>query len=346
MKPSISIIIPIHNAEKWLNRCMDSLVAQSDTDFEVIAILDSCTDNSKQIALSYKNRLQSLRVYEVEYGRPGATRNIGIQRARTEQIAFLDCDDYYLPHAVAKMKADIYEAPVVTHKVLTQIEGTNIIGDRVFFDNSPWLLGNTYNVQWLRQNNILFNWLYYGYEDSDFHNQISESLCRENDNFTIRYNADDPFYIQVNNPKSITHNNAFLSKCTFDYSTLWRYVKSGVHTPNYIFLANSSFLGASKTICLLTAVQSISKGDFRRLVYDSRIVRDELPQCDYERFSHIWSIIDSNTSEERKQAERNWGEKYTREGYKLFRDFFAPNVFKGWNKPTATIINELKIFDK
>lgn len=344
MEKTITIIIPIHNGEGWLNRCLDSLVAQTDQDFEVIAVLDRCTDNSKQIALSYRKRLRGLRIYECELGRPGAARNVGLVNANTEQIAFLDCDDYYLPHAIEKMKADLCEKPVVTHKVLMQDEGTNVLRERNFFDNTAWLFGNTYNLQWLRENSIRFNYVYYGYEDSDFNKQVMESLCRADDNFTIRYNDENPFYVQVVNRKSITHKKDFHAKCKVDYSTLWRFAKSGVTTPNYLYLAQNEFIAKSMSICYCAVAGGITWGDLRYLVDDSKIIRNELPLPDYERFKTIYGVISANTSEERKRSAREWGKKYEKEARKMFRDTFAPQVFRGWNKPITTIMNELELY--
>lgn len=328
MKPSISIIIPIHNGEGWLKRCFDSLCRQTRMDFEVLAVLDRCTDRSEDIVSTYTDRLNSLRIFRCDYGKPSATRNVGIDNATAQDIAFLDCDDYYLPHAIEKMTADIYSGILVTHKVLIQREGESVIGERDFFDNNAWLFGNTYKAEWLRQNNIRFNDRYFGFEDSDFHNQILERLCYENDNFSIRYNAENPFYVQVANRKSISHKKDFYKKSFVDFSTLWRYVNSGRHTPNYLYLANSRFVSQTFAICLCAVAGGILSGDFFRLVSESKKIRELLPPPDHNLYQTIRHTISQNTSEERKRSADF--KEYRENQLKLFRKHFEQTIIKGW----------------
>ena len=85
----ISIIIPVYNTAKYLKRCLDSVLAQSYKDFEMVIINDGSTDNSEQIINEYKDKYPDLISY---YNK--STRNFGIEKAKGEYIMFLDSDDY------------------------------------------------------------------------------------------------------------------------------------------------------------------------------------------------------------------------------------------------------------
>lgn len=95
--PQISIIIPIYNAEKTLNRCLDSIKQQIFNDFEVLLIDDGSKDSSLTICKSYASKDSRFRVFEKENGGASSARNIGLNNAKGEYIAFCDSDDYVEP---------------------------------------------------------------------------------------------------------------------------------------------------------------------------------------------------------------------------------------------------------
>ena len=86
-----SVIIPTHNAEKFISKGLDSIKSQSFRDFELIVVCDRCTDNTKAIAESY-----GAKTLEVDFGRDGLTRNAGLDIAQGEYVLFLDHDDLYM----------------------------------------------------------------------------------------------------------------------------------------------------------------------------------------------------------------------------------------------------------
>ena len=92
----ISIIIPVFNAEKYISKCIQSVLHQNICDFEVICIDDGSTDNSKEIIYSFNDK--RINYYYQNNSGAGAARNKGIKLALGEYIAFLDADDM-LPHA-------------------------------------------------------------------------------------------------------------------------------------------------------------------------------------------------------------------------------------------------------
>ncbi len=93
----ISLIIPVYNAEKNLTKCLDSVLAQSYPDFEVILINDGSTDRSHQIIEHYKTKDSRFRIFTQENSGPSAARNVGIENAKGKYLAFADSDDWLHP---------------------------------------------------------------------------------------------------------------------------------------------------------------------------------------------------------------------------------------------------------
>ena len=93
--PKISVIIPVYNTEKYIEKCLESLAKQTMQDFEVIIVNDGSTDNSKKVIKDYmKNSNLDIRYLEKENGGLASARNYGVERALGKYISFLDSDDY------------------------------------------------------------------------------------------------------------------------------------------------------------------------------------------------------------------------------------------------------------
>ena len=90
----VSIVVPVYNVEKYLKRCVDSILEQSYSNFELILVDDGSTDNSGKICDELKNIDERITVYhKVNCGLSDA-RNYGIDRANGDYITFIDSDDY------------------------------------------------------------------------------------------------------------------------------------------------------------------------------------------------------------------------------------------------------------
>lgn len=100
--PKLTIVIPIHNEEERLPRCLDSILSQSFKDFEVICIDDGSTDRSPDILQEYVNRDRRIRgsAYSRHFGTVLA-RKLAILDAKGEYVMFADADDELLPGAFA-----------------------------------------------------------------------------------------------------------------------------------------------------------------------------------------------------------------------------------------------------
>lgn len=90
----ISVIVPVYNTEKYLDKCIKSILVQAYRDLEIILINDGSTDHSLQILEKYQADDDRIRVISVENGGQGRARNIGIEQATGEYIMFVDSDDW------------------------------------------------------------------------------------------------------------------------------------------------------------------------------------------------------------------------------------------------------------
>ena len=99
MAPTVSIIVPVYNAEKTIGRCVDSILGQQYTDFELLLVDDGSRDGSGAICDSYALADSRVQVIHKENTGVSDTRNIGISRARGVYLQFLDSDDWITPDA-------------------------------------------------------------------------------------------------------------------------------------------------------------------------------------------------------------------------------------------------------
>lgn len=92
--PKVSIILPIYNVEKYLDRCMDSLLNQTLKDIEIIMVDDGSPDNCPQMCDEYAKKDSRVKVVHKKNGGLGFARNSGLDIANGEYVAFVDSDDY------------------------------------------------------------------------------------------------------------------------------------------------------------------------------------------------------------------------------------------------------------
>lgn len=94
--PSLSIIIPVYNVEKYLKECVKSVLMQSIKDFEILLIDDGSKDSSGKLCDEIASTDSRIRVYHKPNGGLSSARNYGIDRALGEYIIFLDSDDFWI----------------------------------------------------------------------------------------------------------------------------------------------------------------------------------------------------------------------------------------------------------
>ena len=92
--PKISVIVPVYNVEKYLHRCIDSILAQTFTDFELLLINDGSKDRSGEICDEYAANDSRIRVFHKENAGVSKARNQGLDNAKGEWVTFIDSDDW------------------------------------------------------------------------------------------------------------------------------------------------------------------------------------------------------------------------------------------------------------
>lgn len=126
----VSVIVPIYNVEKYLDRCLKSLQRQSFTDFEVLMVDDGSTDRSYEIAFSYVQKDKRFHLWrQKNSGSGSAPRNRALAQACGDYLMFLDSDDYYLTHCVEEAYRYITQtsSDVVVYGSLYQDEEGNVV---------------------------------------------------------------------------------------------------------------------------------------------------------------------------------------------------------------------------
>ena len=182
--PLISIIVPVYNAEAYLNRCIDSILEQSIQDFEVILVNDGSKDSSEAICKEYASQDNRIRVFSKPNGGVSSARNLGLDNASGEYIMFVDADDWldkdaiercypYLPeYDMVKFGAKnhwgdgtISNLPVENTTTLQEVQSTAVARNTIV---APW--GMLIRKSFFDEHSIRFDsnlvlgedWLVYG----------------------------------------------------------------------------------------------------------------------------------------------------------------------------------------
>lgn len=207
--PTISIVIPVFNAEPFIRRCLDSIVAQYYKDFEAILVDDGSTDSSASICDSYAKNYSFISVIHTPNRGVSAARNLGIKSAKGSVVTFIDADDYVTPrHLQAFVDAGgletdlcftginvIFKDSKLNHTTQIKNTGLNIPRSTIIEDSitsrhcqSPW--AKLFNRNFIITQNIKFD----------------ESL---------KYAEDRVFFAQV-----LTNANTFSAskECTYIYT--------------------------------------------------------------------------------------------------------------------------------
>ena len=205
----LSVIVPCYNGEKFIGRCLESLVNQTLKDMEIIVINDGSTDNSQDIIDSYANKYHNIKAYKIPNSGIADARNFGVSKVETPYFGFLDCDDYTDVTMFEKMynKAIETNAQVVVSnfywvkgkKKKLEKEGPYNTGKDMLIHLFAVLWNKIYDTEFVRSTNIRFpsgN----RYEDAYFLYCLAPNIER------LAF-IDEAFVHYVQHENSITHNN-------------------------------------------------------------------------------------------------------------------------------------------
>lgn len=236
--PAISIIVPVYRAEKYLHRCVDSILSQTFSDFEVLLIDDGSPDKSGQICDEYAKKDSRIRVFHKENGGVSSARNVGLNNATGLWVGFVDSDDWigeeYLS-AIMKIKEDVdvvhfgYQKEVSFSKykkyfifIPQYITKTECLSPTIF---SSGCYTYFFKLTLLRENGIVFNKNVKYSEDREF---IIKALLKTNKNIFITTNVEYRYAYNVSSAVHQTRNYMNL----FDDIYVLRNIHDFVKTEN------------------------------------------------------------------------------------------------------------------
>ncbi len=187
---SISIIVPVYNSEKFLPKCIESILYQSYSSFELILVDDGSTDNSGFICDEYKEKDNRITVIHKKNGGVSSARNLGLERSVGDWVCFIDSDDWvehnFLNNFISRcftFKADVYLQSFYTH--------TKNGAKEVLLPNMT--IQGTHNlVKWLEYSELVHNgWIWHRM----FNNRIIKAYSiRFPENLSI--SEDGVFWLQ------------------------------------------------------------------------------------------------------------------------------------------------------
>lgn len=229
-QPLITVIVPVYNVEKYLRRCLDSIIGQTYQNLEILCIDDGSTDSSGEICDQYAAQDKRIKVFHQENQGLSAARNKGLDAATGEYIAFVDSDDYIV--------ADMYEKmmhAILLHNVeicVCQWQYEFADGRQVVKAENidPAIYGRKSSAEFAR-------FLYHGsyengvvvavwnklYHREVLHTTCFEGLIHEDDAFNDKINSQnvpicvikDQLYIYAQNSGSLTNKPFAASKFFF-----------------------------------------------------------------------------------------------------------------------------------
>ena len=238
--PKVSVLVPICNVERYLEECLDSLVSQSFTDFEVLCINDGSTDGSLAIIQRYLDADNRFRMIDKPNSGYGASMNMGLANAIGEYIAILDSDDFFEPNALGLLvdaaernqsdvvKADFYlywSAPQERDELFRIVDEQEVgrtmrpIDDLAIFCRKPSIWSALYRSSFLRDNGIDFlETPGASYQDAGFNFKVWASAAR------ATFIADPILHYRQDNEKSSVNSAAKVYCVCDEYASMASFV--------------------------------------------------------------------------------------------------------------------------
>lgn len=223
-----SIVIPVYNVEKYIDKCVESILKQNYNDYEIILVDDGSIDSSGKICEKYKKLYpQKIKVIHKKNGGLSSARNVGIKYAEGEYIVFIDSDDYIEDNSLCKINKEInFVRPDVIALYGYKFENEGNISEGLKFRDDLDIIvsGKEFYKKALYQDLLSVGAPYYIYKKQFIiKNNLSftEGLYHEDELWTpiMLYYADTVFdlkyryyYYRSNNQNSITRNKDTIKK--------------------------------------------------------------------------------------------------------------------------------------
>lgn len=211
--PTFSVIVPFYNVEKYIAQCIESILAQTFADFELLCVDDCATDNSANIIKNYRKKDKRIQLIQYPTNKGvGGARNTGIEAAKGKYIVFIDSDDWVEPNCLEKLYEAFqkyqtnsiwYDAFLFDEQTQTRKEGSATQNKEGFLHITPKTICNytDYVMKAYLRSSIVDNNIKY-----------PESLTFEDGEFYIKYFSLNPdcyiledclYNYRINRPGSI-----------------------------------------------------------------------------------------------------------------------------------------------
>ena len=235
MPPVVSVIIPTYNRQALLPRAIDSVVRQTFSDWEIVLVDDGSTDDTPRIAARYLRQLGRRFIFLRQENRgASAARNAGIETARGEYIAFLDSDDEFVPHKLARQMALLEKRPqlgmVYSDYSFIDLDGRFFASAfatkcRLARQVPRWVIGDGLAIV----DGSLFDTLIHGYFVSTIVGMVRREVLGSDLRFAtdINYSEEWLFYLEVSRRCACGFVDEPLSLHHFTRNSLARHDKSG-----------------------------------------------------------------------------------------------------------------------
>ena len=177
----ISVIVPIYNAEKYLKRCIESIINQTYSNIEIILVNDGSLDKSIEICNKYAKIDTRIKIINKENGGASSARNAGISISNGKYISFVDCDDYIEPELISKLLQNIdnYNLSVCAYNI---VDSNKIIKTSLTKKQNDFQIDNKEFI-----NNLFYIDDKYDYEGFIFNKLFIKYIINENN---IRFDED------------------------------------------------------------------------------------------------------------------------------------------------------------
>lgn len=135
--PKVSIIVPVYGVEQYIERCIDSILAQTFTDWELLLIDDGSPDRSGEICNEYAAKDERITVFHKENRGVSSARNLGLDNAKSEWVTFIDADDFILAGFIEGLYKPIDDGENVdlVHGGCCNVKNGKIVGVNQAYDN-------------------------------------------------------------------------------------------------------------------------------------------------------------------------------------------------------------------
>lgn len=328
MKPKISIIVPIYNMESYLERCLNSLLAQTFTDFEVIAVDDGSTDRSLEVLNNFAKKDNRICVVSKQNGGVSSARNKGVSVANGKYIGFVDPDDWidrdmyesmysvaskanidivmcsYMREFGTHSKQKVYNVPEkvlyfeeeVKEYITRRLVGplNEEIANPELLDAWGTVWSKLYKAEIIKENNILFH-------------DLKEIGSNEDTLFNIEATYYSKSFIFINRPyyhywrvNDASVTSVYKPELLHQFRTLYNKIEAFLSEKK---LDQIYFEALNNRICLNTlgiGLNTVSKGNkgslieinknLRSILNDNKI-KQSFNTFDLKYFSPLWKVF-------------------------------------------------------